>query len=70
MCVCVCGVLMHHNNGRAVLKPYTQDAYNTVASPGGFQGFLETSQALTIACSTVQLATYYSLVATGTELSL
>ena len=40
-----------------------------VASPGRFQGFLETSQAPTIAYSTVQLARY-SFGATGTELSL
>ena len=46
-----------------------QQVYVAVASPGGFQGFLETSQAPTIAYSTVQLARY-SLGATDTELSL
>ena len=40
----------------------------SVVSPGGSQGFLETSQTPTIVCSTVQLARY-SLGAIGTELS-
>ena len=39
-------------------------SWHSVASPGGFQGFLETSRAPTIACSTVQLARY-SLGATA-----
>ena len=40
-----------------------------VASPGGFQGFLEANQAPTIVYSIVQLASY-SLRATGSGLSL
>ena len=43
--------------------------YESVVSLGGFQRFLETSQAPTIVYSTVQLASY-SLGAKGSELTL
>ena len=51
--------------GGVLLSDGNTIALKTVASPGGFQGFLETSQAPTIAYSTVQLARY-SLGAIGT----
>ena len=47
----------------------TKFILKAVASPGGFQGFLETSQTPAIVYSTIQLASY-SLGATGSELSL
>ena len=57
MHMCHTAVVQHHV--RAV----------PVAFPGGFQGFLETSQAPAIAYSTV-LPASYSLGATGTDQSI
>ena len=48
---------------------FTTVVIEAEASPGEFQGFLETSQVPAIAYSTVQQASY-SLGAIGTELSL